>query len=61
MTYKNDKEAYDLAVTYGLLPVPKGKYEPDPTPSAETRCIVLAHWKGACNLLVLYTPAELPP
>lgn len=60
MSYQNDKEAYDLAVTYGLMPIPAGKYEPDATPEAATRCIVLAHYNSACNLLILYHPADLP-
>jgi hypothetical protein len=65
-----DLEAFTLAETYGLMPARSGsktagtspvsgKYEPDHTPTAETRFMVLAHWQDGSNVLVKYNPAEL--
>lgn len=70
MSYQNDKEAYCLANTYNLNPpriispvrkrqLDAGKYEPDHFEAAETRCMVLAHWKDHTNVIVQYRPAEL--
>jgi hypothetical protein len=67
MTYQNDREAFCLANTYGLLPphavypsrirnTNTGKYEPDHTPEAESRCMVLAHYSGRSNIIVQYNP-----
>jgi len=72
MGYVNDHEAYTLANTYGLNPPRKvgparlrrtdaGKFEPDHNETAETRCMVLAHWLDKTNIIVQYKPAELPP
>lgn len=60
-------QAHILAIDYGLLPpakchatggsqVVEGKFEPDHTPLAETRCMVLAHWYDHTNILVQYNP-----
>lgn len=68
--YQNDKEAYCLANTYGFCPPMAvypakrrqsnaGKYEPDHNVGAETRCMVLAHFSGATNILVQYSPDDL--
>lgn len=70
MSYKNDKEAFCLANTYGLHPPVRispsrikrtdtGKFEPDHNVGAETRTMVLAHWLDKTNLLIQYKPAEL--
>lgn len=70
MSYTNDREAYCLANTYNLSPpravwpararaTNSGKYEPDLNESAETRCMVLAHFADATNIIIQYKPAEL--
>ena len=72
MSYANDREAFILANTYGLLPpaarspsrariADSGKYEPDRNEGATSRTIVIAHWFGKSNLLIKYNPAELIP
>lgn len=66
----NDIEAQKLAIEYNLLPevkchatggsqIVEGKYEPDHNCGAESRCMVLAHWFDATNVIVKYTPTEL--
>lgn len=71
MSYANDKEAYILARTYNFLPQQKaagrgpaaldnGKYEPDQNEGAASRTMVLASYSSRCNLLIRYTPSELP-
>jgi len=70
MSYKNDKEAFILANTYGLCPpravyparsrrINTGKYEPDHNEAAATRCMTLAHWFDKTNILIQYKPDEL--
>lgn len=72
MGYINDREAYCLANTYGFNPPRKknparlriqdtGKYEPDHTPAATTRCMVLASFIDKTNILIKYAPADLIP
>lgn len=39
----------------------RGKFEPDKTPDAEIRCMVLAHFSDRSNLLIKYRPADLSP
>ena len=71
MSNKNDKEAYCLANTYGFNPPRKvgparlriqdtGKYEPDHLYNGVTRTMVLASWLDKTNILIKYTPADLP-
>jgi hypothetical protein len=70
MGYTNDSQAFCLANTYGFNPPLKvnparnrttdaGKYEPDHTPVAASRCMLLAHWFDKTNVLIKYTPADL--
>lgn len=65
MSYQNDKEAYCLANTYNLVPrrflpyigthnYDTGMYEPDHFPTAESRCMVLAHIIDHTNIIVQY-------
>jgi hypothetical protein len=72
MTYRNDREAFILANTYGFNPPRKigparlriqnsGKYEPDHNEGADTRTIVLASWVDKTNILIQYAPEELIP
>ena len=67
MAIQNDVEAFALANTYGFNPpriispvrarrLDHGKYEPDHFGTAETRCIVLAHWKDHTNIIIQYNP-----
>jgi len=68
--FKNNTEAFDLAVTKNFVPplpvypskrrvVNSGKFEPDNYPCNPTRCMVLAHFSGATNILIKYFPSEL--
>jgi hypothetical protein len=68
--YQNNKEAYCLANTYGFMPpmpvyparirnTNSGKFEPDHNIGAESRCMLLAHYAGASNVMIKYKPAEL--
>jgi len=70
MSYQNDSEAFCLANTYNLMPprmlnqaylrVPyTGKFEPDATPTANSRCMVLAQCNDKTNCIVKYTVADL--
>jgi hypothetical protein len=70
MSYTNDTEAFCLANTYNLVPpritqpvrsknLDSGKYEPDHTPEADSRCMVLAHWIDHTNIIVQYEPGSL--
>jgi hypothetical protein len=70
--YQDSLEAYILAVTYNLLPpqtvyparnrqVNAGKFEPDRNPGAASRCMVLAHFVEATNIIVKYGPGDLIP
>lgn len=63
----NNIEAYTLASTYNLVPplpvypsrirnINSGKFEPDHTPAAESRCMVLAHYANKTNIIVQYNP-----
>ncbi len=72
MSVQNDFEANILAIVYGFNPpriiapiharlLDHGKYEPDHNEAAETRCMVLAHWKDKTNIIIQYTPDELVP
>lgn len=67
MTVQNDLEALILAVGYNLSPpravyparirlTNTGKYEPDHFPTAELRCMVLAHYNDKTNIIVQYDP-----
>lgn len=71
MSYANDSQSFALANTYNFSPPratnPRrlrlqnsGKYEPDHTETAATRCMTLAHWVDKTNIIFQYTPAELP-
>ena len=57
----DDRQAYILARQMSFLPSDSGKYEPDNTPADPTRTMILADWKDHTNILIKYTPAELPP
>jgi len=71
MRWPEDNQAYTMAITYGLLPPKKihrkgssqmdhGKYEPDRLLAAESRTMVLASFFDKTNILVRYTPEDLP-
>ena len=70
MSFQNDREAFCLANTYNLSPprkknparlrlVDPGKYEPDHTPTAASRCMVLASYIDKTNVIVQYTVEDL--
>ena len=63
-------EAFTLATTYNFSPVrphryiqnrqPRaGKFEPDLTPLAAERCILLAYTQDHTKILIKYEPANL--
>lgn len=58
-TLTHDAYAYDLARTYGLLPVDGSKYEAR-SYNDKQHTFVLAHWNGRSNVLVQFDGAQLP-
>ena len=68
----NMTEAFALTQTLNISPpratykasnriTNSGKFEPDHNIGAASRTMVLAHWFDKTNILIKYTPADLPP